>query len=1120
MANPIKKDELVTQEAINQVNDLIESMNKLVASLAAFRGATAQQAQETAKNATATQESVEAYARVSAQIASLEKLLTEERKVTTKLTEDIKKLKEEKIKYGRATEEEKIRIKAAAATYKELADLVRQNKSATSDMLPTINAAKMSYNELAGTFNAVQAALRGMTKEEREGTEAGKMMVEQAKTMRDTMNQLQQAVGNYSLNVGNYASAFNGLRFQTQQVLREIPSAQNLQQFFLAISNNIPMFVDAVTRYNMELPKMKVQLTGITAEIAKQEALMAGMNTQTAEYAAKQEYVNTLKKQEIELQGLSQGGLKAILKSVVSWQTLLLAGLLLLRKLPDLISKIAGKTKEWFNALNEVHKEHEKIMTSVEGTMTKFSSELELIIDDLKNTTRGTNEWKNAIARVNEITKSNLNDTTATIGEVEKVTKAYLEQQKQLEINKKVAEAYAKQQLKEYALENMFMPGSDWETLLDWTGMSDDKIKQLKELFSKQQKKIDKAIATGADYIPSLYDALLGDGKRVGHDNALNIWNTYSKNVSASGQRLRQMYNDLYKSMPAASSSGSGREKEERYNYEEVPDRWWDAEKALIRKMKEGYDEEIALQQLAHEKAKSELVDWLTDRENALYSNLMTDAMKMANGDKNKAYEIYNAIISKDEQTVATMSEDVQSMYSSFWYNIEEGQRQHDLIMQGLIIDNNEAIKAINQKYDKEQMDAIQERYKAKMKVVSRRSRTIVQEQQKNADLAYNINVLRQEMKALTTAQYKDNDSKKEAAQRAAALSKEIDKLRKQMQFEKQLSNYGSIWDIFQRNGAFEASNGTMRGIAKNLLGDLADSLDDEQIEQVYDTWLQNTQKAATEWYNTTMGYINDLIGAYVELANAKAEAAAEATEAAQEEYEKEKALLEAGYASRVEATWAEYQEKKAAQEKAEADAKAAAQAQQQLNEVETMGSLIVASANIWKTFSKIPTVGIPLAIAALTTMWGSFAAAKIKAAEVSKYGEGGFEVLEGGSHASGHDIDLGVRNRRGRRMRAEGKEGLGIFSRRAMDHYGANNIEAMVNSVNRLEFEGNSAKRMSLERNIGLQMLSMPRTDLHRLESGMDKLVSYGAKSVHHNPDGTVVETRKNARITYHIMR
>jgi hypothetical protein len=253
-----------------------------------------------------------------------------------------------------------------------------------------------------------------------------------------------------------------------------------------------------------------------------------------------------------------------------------------------------------------------------------------------------------------------------------------------------------------------------------------------------------------------------------------------------------------------------------------------------------------------------------------------------------------------------------------------------------------------------------------------------------------------------------------------------------------------------------------------------------------------------------------------VELANAKAEAAAEATEAAQEEYDKEKALLEAGYASRVEATWAEYQEKKAAQEKAEADAKAAQKAQQELNEVTSMGNMIVAATNIWKTFTAMGPIGSALAIAAIGAMFTAFVSAKVKAAEVSKYGEGGFEVLEGGSHASGHDIDLGVKNRKGRRMKAEGKEGIGIFSRRAMNHYGDRNIEGFVNSINRLEFEGNAAKRMSLERSVGMQILSMPRTDLHRLESGMDKLVSYGARSIHHNPDGTVVETRKNARIVY----
>jgi hypothetical protein len=62
-----------------------------------------------------------------------------------------------------------------------------------------------------------------------------------------------------------------------------------------------------------------------------------------------------------------------------------------------------------------------------------------------------------------------------------------------------------------------------------------------------------------------------------------------------------------------------------------------------------------------------------------------------------------------------------------------------------------------------------------------------------------------------------------------------------------------------------------------------------DAIEKDFETWMQSVEKTATEWYNTTMGYINDLISAYVELANAKAEAAKEATEAAQEEYERKK---------------------------------------------------------------------------------------------------------------------------------------------------------------------------------------------------------------------------------------
>lgn len=63
------------------------------------------------------------------------------------------------------------------------------------------------------------------------------------------LSKAEASVGIYSRNVGNYSSAFSPLSFQVQQVARELPSlTMNAQQFFLAISNNLPMLADELAR--------------------------------------------------------------------------------------------------------------------------------------------------------------------------------------------------------------------------------------------------------------------------------------------------------------------------------------------------------------------------------------------------------------------------------------------------------------------------------------------------------------------------------------------------------------------------------------------------------------------------------------------------------------------------------------------------------------------------------------------------------------------------------------------------------------------------------------------------------------------------------------------------------
>lgn len=76
------------------------------------------------------------------------------------------------------------------------------------------------------------------------------------------------------------------------------------------------------------------------------------------------------------------------------------------------------------------------------------------------------------------------------------------------------------------------------------------------------------------------------------------------------------------------------------------------------------------------------------------------------------------------------------------------------------------------------------------------------------------------------------------------------------------------------------------------------------------------------------------------------------------------------------------------------------------LDTAEQLSGLITASVNIYKGFSTIPIVGIPLAIAMIATMFGTFVASKAKAVQeinnqkVSAFGEGG--RIDGKGHNEG----------------------------------------------------------------------------------------------------------------------
>ena len=248
---------------------------------------------------------------------------------------------------------------------------------------------------------------------------------------------------------------------------------------------------------------------------------------------------------------------------------------------------------------------------------------------------------------------------------------------------------------------------------------------------------------------------------------------------------------------------------------------------------------------------------------------------------------------------------------------------------------------------------------------------------------------------------------------------------------------------------------------------------------------------ALKEAVDTIIGFIQDIVDAEVEAAEREVELAEERVNAAKEAYDAEIEARNNGYANEVATTKKELELARAEQAKKEKILKDAQRKQQQIETLTQISSLVTASAQLWSAFASVPLAGPALALAAIATMWGSFAVAKVRAAQLAKeseqYGEGGLEFLEGGSHASGNDIDLGVENKRHKRMRAEGGEALAIISKKRTRQY-RDLLPGIIESLNKGTFE--QTYLQSFATPIGLQIAGVgQQTDLSRLEQDVMRI-------------------------------
>lgn len=259
---------------------------------------------------------------------------------------------------------------------------------------------------------------------------------------------------------------------------------------------------------------------------------------------------------------------------------------------------------------------------------------------------------------------------------------------------------------------------------------------------------------------------------------------------------------------------------------------------------------------------------------------------------------------------------------------------------------------------------------------------------------------------------------------------------------------------------------------------------------------------------------VNQFMDAYKQAADAKRQLADQEVERAQSVLEKEIEARANGYANEVETARKELDEAKKNQRKAIEEQRKAQRAQEAIDTATQVSSLITATANIWKAYSSIPFAGQALAIAATALMWGAFAASKVMAftqagsggSGSEAYGEGTVELLEGGSHLSGNDIDLG-RKKDGTRRRAEGGEFFAVINKRNSRRY-RSVIPEVVHSLN----DGTFAEKYMGAYNCGDVSVYNDRTpDLSGLQADVRMIREQGESDRYIDGNGNTVVRYKN---------
>lgn len=187
-------------------------------------------------------------------------------------------------------------------TSKEFAETSEQ---VTNAQILLRNAVRGTTAAVEGSYNAYSAELsmlRKQRKELNENSQEYARLTARIVELNNKLSAMDAEIGVYGRNVGNYSSAFSGLNMETQQLVRELPSlTMGFNQFVLAISNNLPMFVDKFRDVKEETGSFGATLKAVGKSLMSWNVLLVAAVTILANWDKIKEWINNLREGREEL---------------------------------------------------------------------------------------------------------------------------------------------------------------------------------------------------------------------------------------------------------------------------------------------------------------------------------------------------------------------------------------------------------------------------------------------------------------------------------------------------------------------------------------------------------------------------------------------------------------------------------------------------------------------------------------------------------------------------------------------------------------------------------------------------------------------------------------------------